>query len=104
MEKSAIVLYKQHHSRVNNTNPIRVNNKIIPYKSNTNILGVNIDCKMTLNKHITFRYNITLNTLHKLNRFLLLFPRLSRRQASSSILLTLKFWDLKRVVTHTSVP
>ena len=69
MEKSAIVLYKQHHSRVNNTNPIRVNNKIIPFKPNTNILGVNIDSKMTLKKHITTRYNIALNTLHKLNRF-----------------------------------
>ena len=69
IEKSAIVLYKQHHSRVNNYNPIRVNNNIILYQPKTSILGVEIDSKMTLKKHITFRYNTAQNTLQKLNRF-----------------------------------
>ena len=69
MEKSAIVLYKQHHSRINNYNPIRVNNKIIPFKLETSILGVVVDNKMTLKKHITNRYNLALITLHKLHRF-----------------------------------
>ena len=57
MEKSAIVLYKQHHSRVNNYDPIRVNNKTIPFKPKTSILGVELDRKMTLKNHINYRYN-----------------------------------------------
>ena len=67
MDKSAIVLYHQHHSKINNYEPIRVNNKIIPFKSKTSILGVEFDKKLTLTNHITFRYNIALNTLQKLN-------------------------------------
>ena len=69
MDKSAIVLYHQHHSKVNNYDPIRVNNKIIPFKSKTSILGVQFDKKLTLKNHISFRYNIALNTLQKLHRF-----------------------------------
>ena len=48
MEISDIVLYKQHHSRVNNYDLIRVNNKIIPFKPKTSILGVELDNQMTL--------------------------------------------------------
>ena len=69
MDKSAIVLYKQTPSRINNYNPIRVNNEIIPFKTKTSILGVEFDSKLTLKNHITFRYNHALNTLQKLKRF-----------------------------------
>ena len=69
MDKSAIVLYKQSPSRINNYNPILVNNKIIPLKTKTSIFGVEFDSKLILKNHITFRYDYALNTLQKLKRF-----------------------------------
>ena len=69
MEKSAIVLYKQHPSRVKNYTPIKINNKTIPFKFNSSILGVNMDYNLTLRDHINQRYYTASTTLHKLKRF-----------------------------------
>ena len=67
--KSAIVLYNQIPRRVSNYDPISINNKIIPFKYNTRILGVEFDYKLTLKNHITSRYNTACFTLQKLHRF-----------------------------------
>ena len=76
MEKSSIVLYKQHPSRVKNYDPIRINNKVIPFKFQADILGVKFDHNLSLRSHINKRYNMAASTLNKLKRFKGLHPNI----------------------------
>ena len=69
MEKYAIVLYKQYPTKVKNYDPIKINNKEIPFKFQSNILGVKLHYNLSLRNHINQRYNIAVITLKKLKRF-----------------------------------
>ena len=55
---------------------IRVGEQTIPYTSQTKILRVTFDNKLTFQNHITERKNIATYTLNRLQRFRLLNPKL----------------------------
>ena len=69
MEKFSIVLYKHHPTKVKKYDPIRINNKVIPFKFQSDILGVKFDYNLSLRNHINKRYNTATSTLNKLKRF-----------------------------------
>ena len=68
-QKSNIVIYHHSTQKLQGLATININGEIIPYKQNTKILGVNIDHKLTMKKHIDERITLAKYTLSKLNRF-----------------------------------
>ena len=74
--KSSITLFHQHHNKVAGQPLISVNGEHIPYKSNTKILGIDIDSKLNLKKHIDNRITTAKYTLTKLHRFRMMNTKL----------------------------
>ena len=74
--KSGVTLFHQHRSSIQGQPLIRVNGETIPYKDTSKILGIELDNKLTLKKHINTRIGIAKYTLHRLKRFQILDTRI----------------------------
>ena len=70
--KSAVTLFHQHDRTILGQPLIRINGETIPYKNTTKILGIELDSRLTLKKHIDKRIGLAKYTLHRLNRFKIL--------------------------------
>ena len=70
--KSAVTLFHQNQNTINGQPLIRVNGEYIPYKNTIKILGVELDTKLNMKKHIDKRIRMEKHTLNRLRRFQIL--------------------------------
>ena len=70
--KSAITLFHQNANTINGQPLIRVNGEFISYKNTTKMLGVELDTKLNMKKHIDSRVGLVKYTLSRLGRFRIL--------------------------------
>ena len=68
-QKSNIVIYHHNSRKIQGLASVKINGEIIPYKEQTQILGVTFDQKLSLKQHINTRMAQAKYTLSKLNRF-----------------------------------
>ena len=70
--KSGVTLFHQSNNSIQGQPLIRINGESIPYKNTTKILGIELDNRLTLQKHINTRIGLAKHTLQRLNRFKIL--------------------------------